>query len=358
MARAGRGIPNRPRVLKGRFTLQVNQTLAPFETISEWPTITVTTPNANIFLPIFETTSEWPALTLAFDQNLTLPVFETVSEWPDLTVTTPVVPGAQITKPGQVEWNFTLWGEGTDVDVLIPVEGWRDLPQVDNLNVPRPAQHGAWDGRKLAQQRIVTLRLQPNSASDPTLIDDLLAQIDAVTGLPDDDTPLPLVIRGYGDPHLAYGQVIGRTPPMDGDYNVGLPTVTVLIACADPRRYNVQRTGVVLPVGVQVALGNAGNASTHPTIRVDGPATNPTVANAATGRSLSFALTLTTGQQLVIDAFNGNATVDGDSVMSTLTGTSSPVFDFTLQPGSNPVTYTATSGGGNNATILYRDAWI
>ena len=358
MARLGRGIPNRPRVVRGRFTLQVNQTLGVFETVSEWPLLNVVTPNVNLNLGVFETTSEWPAVTLAFDSNRSLGVFETVSEWPDISVTIPRVPGDQVTLPGQVEWAFTLWGPGTDVAVLTPVQGWRSLPQVDNLNTPRPAQHGAWDGRKLAQQRLVTLKLQPNSASDPTLIDDLLAQIDQVTGLPEDETPLPLVIRAYGDPQLAYGQVIDRALDLDGDYNAGLPTVTVLIACADPRRYNIERTGVNLPVGDETVLGNAGNISTYPTIRIDGPVTNPTLANADTGRTLSFLLDVASGQQLVIDTFNGTALVDGDPVTSTITGVSAPIFDFTLKPGSNRVTFSATAGGGTAAVALYRDAFI
>lgn len=357
MARLGRGIPNRPRVVKGRFTLQVSFNLPVFETTSEWPLLNVVTPNVNLNLPVFETTSEWPALTLAFDSNLNLGVFETVSEWPEIAVTIPPVPGDLITERGQVEWDFTLWGPGTDVAVLLPVAGWRSLPQVDNLNVARPAQHGAWDGRKFAQQRLVTLKLQPNSGSDPTLVDDLLTQIDMVTGLPEDETPLPLVIRGYGDPQLAYGQVIDRAVDLDGDYNVGLPTVSVLIACADPRRYNIQRTGVNLPVGEQVALSQSGNISTHPTIRITGPVTNPTLANADTGRTLAFLLDVLAGQQLVIDTFNGTATLDGESVTSAITGVSSPIFDFTLKPGTNRVTYSA-SEGGDLAVCLYRDAFI
>lgn len=357
MARLGRGIPNRPRVVKGRFTLQVNLTLPVFETVSEWPALNVVTPNVNLFLGPFETTSEWPALTFAFDSNLTLPAFETTSEWPEITVTIPPVPGDLITEAGQVEWNFTLWGPGTEIRVLTPVQGWRSLPQVDNLNVARPAQHGAWDGRKFAQQRLVTLKLQANSVSDPTLTDDLLTQIDMVTGLPEDETPLPLVIRGHGDPQLAYGQVVDRPIDMDGDYNAGIPTVGVLIACADPRRYNIQRTGANLPVGEQAALSNAGNTSTHPTIRITGPVTNPTLANADTGRTLAFLLDVLAGQQLVIDTFNGTATLDGESVTSAITGVSSPIFDFTLKPGANRVTYSA-SAGGDLAICLYRDAWI
>jgi phage-related protein len=358
VARLGRSRPNRPIAVKAPYSLRVGLTLPVFETVSEWPAVTVTTPNVNLFLGVFETTSEWPALTLAFDQNLTLPVFETVSEWPEITVTIPPVPGDLITTAGQVEWAYTLWGPGTSVAVLLPVAGWRSLPGVDNLNVPRPAQHGAWDGRKLAQQRLVTLKLQPNAGSDPTLVDDMLTQIDQVTGLPEDETPLPLVVKGYGDPQLAYGQVIDRSVDMDGDYNAGLPTVTVLIACADPRRYNTEQTGVNVSLGEETVLANAGNVATYPTVRIDGPVTNPVLANADTGRTLDFLLNVLDGEQLVIDTFNGTALVDGEPVMSSLTGTSAPIFDWTLKAGSNRITYAATSGGGTPAVILYRDAWI
>ncbi|WP_326642849.1 hypothetical protein OG884_05715 [Streptosporangium sp. NBC_01755] len=359
MARLGRSRPNRPVVVKGRYTLQVNLYLAAFETADEFPPLQVVTPNANLYLAAFETADEFPPLTLAYGQNFTLAAFETEDEFPTLVAAVPPLPGDQITQPGQVEWALTtLWGAGTDIGVLVPVDGWRSLPGIDNLNVSRPAQHGAWDGRKLAQQRLVTIRLQPNSATDPTLIDDLLTQIDAVTGLPEDETPLPLVIRGHGDPQLAYGQVIDRAVSMDGDYNAGLPTVSVLIACADPRRYALARTGVDVPVGVVTALANAGNISTHPVIRLDGPATNPTLANSATGRTLAFSLTLADGERLLIETADGNATVGGVSVMSTLTGASAPVSDFVLARGSNPITYTTGSGGGRGAVFLYRDAWI
>ncbi|MFI7448064.1 phage distal tail protein [Nonomuraea sp. NPDC049714] len=344
-------------MVRAPYTLQVDVALPVFETVSEWPPVTVTTPNVNLFLGPFETLSEWPALTLAFDQNFTLPAFETVSEWPAITVTIPLVAGDLVTTAGQVEWNYTLWGPGTDVAVLLPVEGWRGLPQVDNLNVARPAQHGAWDGRKLSQQRLVTLRLQPNSGSNPSQIDDMLTQIDLVTGLPESEAPLPLVVRGYGDPQVAYGQVIDRDVDMDGDYNAGLPTVTVLIACADPRRYNIEQTGVNVPVGIQTVLSNAGNTSTHPRIRVDGPVTNPTFANADTGRTLAFALDVLAGEQLVINTFEGTATVGGEPVTSTITGTSAPIVDFTLRPGTNRVTYSGDAGG-DLAVALYRDAWL
>jgi len=358
VARAGRSYPNRPIIARGRYYRTADLALDTFEIEAEWPLVTVVTPSARVLLDSFEVEAEWPPVTLAYGQSPPLPTFEVEAEWPEITVTTPIRPGDSITMPGQVEWNGTLWGPGTNVAVLIPIEGWRSTPQIDNLNVSKPNQHGAWNARKLAQQRLVTIRLQPNSASNPEMIDDLLDEIDAVTGIADDDTPLPLVVRLRGAPQLAFGQIIDRAPDISGDYNAGIPTVTLLIACGDARRYGIDRTGVAIPVGGTAQVLNAGNTATHPIIRVTGPVVNPTITNAATGRILGFALTVADGAQLVIDTDKGNATINGDSVMSTLTGASAPVPGWVIKAGTNPITYTASSGGENPLTLLYRDAWI
>lgn len=357
MARSGRSHVNRPVVVKGRYHLEAAVALAAFEIEMEWPAVTVSTPSARVLLGAFELEMEWPALTLSNGATASLAAFEIEMEWPELVISTPIRPGDSITQAGQVELNGTLWGPTTDFGVLLPVEGWRSMPQVNNLNVDRPNRHGAWSARKIAGQRLVTIRLQPNSASDPTMVDDLLDQIDSVTGLLDTGAPIPLVVRGYGAPQLVFGQVIDRSDDLDDRYNVGLPTVTILFSCADPRRYNVDRTGVAITAGATEAVINAGNTSTHPIVRIPGPATNPALSNTATGRTIGFTLVLLAGETLLIDADQGNATVDGDSVMTTLTGSSAPVDSWVLTPGTNPVTYTAT-GTTTPLTLLYRDAWI
>lgn len=358
MARSGRSYTNRAVIARHPRTFDRLLTLAPFESVSEWPAIDVTTPNVNLFLPTFESVSEWPANTFIRDQNLVLPAFESASEWPALAITIPVKPGDSLTgADGQVEWNGVLWGPTTNVKVLLPVEGWYSTPGIDNLNVARPSRHGAWDARKLAQQRIVSIRLQLDSAADPTQVQTLIDQILAATGIPEDDTPLPLVIKAYGPPKLAYGQVVDRPMQLDGDYNVGLPTIGVVVACADPRLYDLERQGVTVPLSTPTTLNNAGNASTGPLIRLEGPVVNPVLVNSRLTRTLQFTLTVNDGDLLEIDTDNGTATVGGDNVMSTLTG-GVPVTDFVLAAGSNPVTFTATSGGSNGADFLWRHAVI
>jgi hypothetical protein len=359
VARLGRSQPIPVKVLGRLRYSRRDLTLGPFESISEWPTIAVTTPNVNLFLGPFESVSQWPALSFVRDQQFTLPVFESISEWPALAVTIPVKPGDSLTgADGEAEWNGTLWGPSTDVRVLLPVEGWLGSPQIDNLNVERPGRHGAWDARKLAQQRIVSIRLQPDSAADPTQVQDLIDQVFAATGIPETEDPLPLVVKAYGAPRLAYGQVVGRPLVLDGDYNAGLPTIGVIIACADPRLYSLDRQGVTVPIGTPTGLANTGNASTHPLIRLEGPLTDPVLTNQTLDRALEFDITLTAGQILEIDTDNGTVTQDDVSKMSTLTGSSVPVQDFVLQAGSNTILVTAASGGSEGADLLWRHATL
>ncbi|MGW4406507.1 phage distal tail protein [Nonomuraea sp. NPDC004702] len=359
MARSGRSYSNRPVIARHPRMWDRPIGLGPFESVSEWPAVSVVTPNANVNLSVFESISEWPAITLHRDQVFTLPPFESVSEWPAISVTVPIKPGDSLTGAnGEVEWNGTLWGPSTSVRVLLPVQGWMGTPNIDNLNEERPNRHGAWDARKLAQQRLVTLKLQPDSAADPTQIDAVIDQLAAATGIPDSEDPLPLVIKSYGAPTLAYGQVIARDIDLDGDYNVGLPTVSLLIACADPRRYSLERYGVTVPLNTTTGLGNAGNAASHPLIRIEGPVTNPTLANQTSDRTLQLAITLTAGQTLEIDTDGGTITLAGVSKMSALTGSSVPVQDFVLSPGNNVILYTATSGGGEGADYFWRDATL
>lgn len=358
MARAGRAYPNRPIIARHPTNHGRQVDLGPFETFSEWPTITVDTPNANIHLGPFETASEWPPLDLSYEQRFTLAAFETVSEWPPLTVDVPVLPGDSITGDYQIEYGGLLFGgHGNRYQILAgTVEGWDDLPSLDSGNITRPTRHGSWPGRRLAQERQVSATVAINASSSDDFNGLLSTLRQAMVPL-DDETETPLVISTRGEMLLAYGAVDARVMPT-GDYHQGWVPVAIRWTCSDPRRYNPDRSGARVPVGTQVTVSNAGNVVTHPLVRIDGPAVNPTIANATTGRTLSFLVTLVGGQRLEIDADAGTVVINGDNAMSTLTGSSAPPADFVLARGSNTLTYSVGDGGSAGAVLLYRDAWI
>lgn len=353
MARLGRGFPI-PVTIRGRLTYhQASVDLPTFALGWEFPSLTVTSPSVTIPLPTFSLGWVFPSLSLP----IALPTFALGWEFPAISVAVPTKPGDNLTgDDGQVEFNGVLWGHGTSFTVQ-EIDGWRSMPALDNLNVQRPSRHGAWAGRRLAQQRIVTIRLQPNSISNPELVDDLLTELDLATPVLEDETEWPLVIKGYGDPLLAYGAVLDRDIPMSGNYSVGAPTATVLIVCSDPRRYSLSQTGEDVAVGATKTLTNAGNVATHPTIRIPGPVTNPTLTNSTLSRTLAFDIELDDGDLMVIDTDAGIVSVGSTSQMRTLLGTSSPVSEFVLARGANAVEYT-TEAGSTPAQIFYRDSWL
>ncbi|SET47958.1 phage distal tail protein [Nonomuraea wenchangensis] len=357
MARAGRSYPNRPSLSRHPRNWDQSRTLGIFETVSEWPPVSVETPNANLFLGPFETTSEWPGLEFAYDYHPVLPVFETTSEWPSPGVSVPIKPGDSITGSYQIEYNGTLFGGHGNIYQIIGVEGWDDLPGMDSSNVSRPTWHGSWPGRYRSQERQVTATLAINVGDG----DDFAGAVATLRRLltpPASEAGQPLVVSTRDEVLMVPEAVVDtRAMPM-ASYHVGWVQVSVRWICADPRRYNVVRSGVAIPPGSTADVENAGNVASHPLLRVDGPVVNPVITNPTLERTLSFLLTVPSGQRLTIDTDAGNATVNGESVLSTLTGASAPVADFVLERDTNVLTFAADSGGTTGLTVLYRDAWL
>lgn len=359
MARAGRSYPNRPRLSRHPRMWDWSVTLGPFETVSEWPSLLVETPNANLFLGPFETVSEWPGLTFTYDQNFVLPPFETLSEWPDPGAQVPILPGDNITGSYQIEYNGTLFGGYGNTYQIIggSVEGWDDLPALDSANVARPTWHGSWPGRWYAQDRQVTATIAI-SVGDGGDFAGAVAALRHLLTPPPGETGAPLVISTRDETLMVPEAVVDTRTMPTGSYHAGWVPVAVRWVCADPRRYNVDRSGVLVPADATVDIINAGNVASHPLLRIDGPVVNPSIINTTMGRTLDFLITLNEGERLTIDTDAGNATVGGQSVLSTLTGTSSPVSDFVLERDVNAVTYSPDSGGALGLVVLYRDAWL
>lgn len=360
MARSGRSYTNRPIIARHPRTFDRLLTLGPFESVSEWPAIAVDTPNVNLFLGPFESVSEWPALGFVRDQIFTLPAFESVSEWPALTVSVPPSPGdAMSGADGELEWNGhlerLLAGGGQALHRITELEGWEDLPGIESGNTARPSRDGSYSGRKFAEERVVTATIQLDDNTGTFA--QSLAFLRRATAKPEDDTEYPLVIRLRGETLLAYGAVTGRILPT-GLVGAGLVQATIRWTCSDPRRYSLDLQGTTIPLGTPTDILNDGSAETHPLIRLAGPVTDPVLTNSTLDQVIAFDLEVPAGETLTLDTDNATATMGGDSQMSALTGASVPVGDFVLTAGGNTIAYTATSGGGEGADVLWRHAHL
>ncbi|MFD0883562.1 hypothetical protein ACFQ08_03175 [Streptosporangium algeriense] len=355
MARLGRAHPPRSVVLgRQRFALPASIHLPAFETEAEFPPLTVTIPDARIHLGPFETEAEFPQLTFSYGQHVTLPAFETEAEFPALTVTTPILPGANITAAGQIEWNGFVLGSGTPYRWR-SLTGWKSLPTITPGNVERSTGHGSYPGRPSGQERIITYatRIKAPRAEFEQVIQDL----EDVTGLPDTEEEFPLVIRELETPYLVYAQIRNRDPgPIDPTYRLGIASNGVVQwVASDPRRYGLTRRGVTIPRDIPTELLNAGNTGSHPLIRIPGPAETPLLTNQTLTRIIGFGRSILADEVLEVDPYGATARIGDVNVTGDLTG-SVPLPDFLLGAGINRILYTCASGGDFGVDFLWRDA--
>lgn len=296
-----------------------------------------------------------PSIDAQRQRVIDLPHVPAAVTVPPVVVEVPVLPGDRITGPGQIEWNGFLMGTGTAYRI-IELQGWQDLPPIDPGNVPRPSGHGAFPGRPQAAERVINLALQIRAL--PEDFERLVEDLENVSGVPDTEDELPIVIRVASTPYLVYGQLRARTPgPVNRHYGLGLTQNAALQwVCSDPRRYSLIRHGVTIDVDDPTEIINQGNTSTQPEIRIHGPVENPVLTVEETGHTLAFNLEVEADSRLDIDVKAGTATVGQTSVSGKVVG-SVPLTDWVLRPGISTISYTADDGGGNGVDIFWRDAW-
>ncbi|MEU8035718.1 hypothetical protein [Streptosporangium sp. NPDC049078] len=355
MARLGRGYPARPYITRRRPPRHASVGLGVLESADEFPQLLVRTPNAYIALGVLESVDEFPALSLRYDSRVYLPALESADEFPQLVVNTPILPGAQLDgDPGQIEANGFVLGRGTRYRWKT-LAGWRDRPDDTSTNVPEPSSHGTLPVRPLLTERTIlwTALLRTPRAE----VEDVVNALEQAFPVLEDETETPLVINDLGTPYLVYGRLKKFNLPVDQLLRLGRGNLVLQWVCSDLRRYNLRRTGVNLNINEITPLPNAGNVSTHPLIRIPGPAVNPSLLNTTLGRLISFALTVPEGQRLTIDPKRKAAYIGDTSVIGSRTRSSVPIGDWVLGRGPNDILYTATSGGSTPAVGLYRDAW-
>ncbi|MBB6556134.1 phage tail domain-containing protein [Nonomuraea rubra] len=301
-----------------------------------------------------------PAPAVAASVTVAPAVVQAQGVVPSPGVSVPILPGDLITADGQAEWGGTaLWGAGTSY-ALLEITGWDAKPRVDSLTAEEAGRHGAYAGRSYLQRRIVTVKLQVQSLSDPTQVSSLLAQLRYDTRTLRDNTLWTLVVRGYTETLMVFGKAIDRTGVMDRDWSIGAPEPVITIECPDPRRYSLAQHSAVIPANASgpTAIVNDGDLYTNPTLRFTGPATNPMIVNETLDRILAFDITLGAGELLVVDTQLGKATIgDADHENDLADTISVPLKEWFAEVGSNDISYETDSGGTAGVEILWRDAY-
>lgn len=280
--------------------------------------------------------------------------------------------GALVTGYGHVQYGRVLFGAGSSAGVRQLI-GWRDLPDADVADTPRPQAHGTYPGDVLGDSLTVTLVYQVTGTPE--------AKAQAVDAI-EQHTPLDGVERmlavdddGLGG-WFRMARVVARQVPQDRGYRHGPVECSVQFVCADPRRYRMtERTatinlpsatvdGLDYPLVYPLEYGTASSTATMASndggayaplvVAFTGPLTNPQLSSP--DWRLGFDLTLATGEQLVVDTAEGTALLAGTADrMHTIRPTSDPLELCTIPPGGTTLTLTAASGTGT-ATVVHRDA--
>ncbi|NRQ35976.1 hypothetical protein HII36_29700 [Nonomuraea sp. NN258] len=299
-----------------------------------------------------------PDVDAVFNASVTLPAVQVAVTVDGATASVPVLPGDQLDGlAGQIEiYPGVVLGRGTPYRWQA-LEGWRGKDVPDSGNAPRANRHGSAPGRPYGRERVLTWSALLRVPRDE--VEAAVLALENATPLLDTAEQWPIVINDLGTPYVSYGRIDRVHIPLDRLIRLGHAKIVLQWILADPRRYNVNATGVTVPLNTTVPISNAGNASTHPIVRIPGPATTPRMTNLTSNRVLEINTTVASGEELVVNTDLGTAKTgppDNPTVDVPITDSSVSIDDWVLGRGSQDIRFTAASGG-SQAEVLYKDAW-
>lgn len=250
------------------------------------------------------------------------------------------------------------------------LDAW-DGPPTSGSLPQRSGDHGGWPGPQFYAARPMTLRASIDAPTQ-ALRDAARARLRAAVPVSelavlrhDEPTPKQAYVRRSGSlvedcPNLVSCDVaIGLVAPDPRWYGTDLQSASV------PAVDTVGGGGVTPPAvpplvfpdlapGGSVAVTNAGNVETRPTVTVTGAISAPTVTHLGTSSQISFpSVTLAAGDALVLDLDLRQARQNGAfRPAAPLSGW------WVLEPGDATIQLGGSSDGSAVMTVAWRDAWI
>lgn len=283
----------------------------------------------------------------------------------------------------QVEYGSLVLGAGTSYELLPPIEGISDHPDVRVSDQTRLRQHGLLPGDDFLAGRTLTLRVEITASTDAEL-STAVAALKAALAPGAAEAPLILRIPGVagGGTRRIYARPRRLALPVDLEHFFRLATATIGLDACDPRIYDETATtlttglaasvaGLAWPLiwnlnwggastGDSVIATNIGSFSTPWTARIDGPVTNPSVENVTTGQVLSLSgdggLVLAAGEWVDLDSSTRTVLLGGTASRYSALTSSSSWWD--LPPGSTTLRFAGTTTGSPQLAITFRSAWI
>jgi phage-related protein len=262
---------------------------------------------------------------------------------------------------------------GTGTNIVLELTG-TESPTRRISRFPLPGNHGAFVSNALYGERVIGISIRVVGSTETDLrerIAELAAEINLASVDPSTEVTFTDVdgniytVTGYASV-MSMGGGFGRRRYDD---------IAVEIICEDHRIFSgtedmttiyLQDTsgGIGIPTVVPISFGaagggtatvtNDGNAETCPTIKLNGPLTNPTITSVTKGEAFKYDDAIAAGDYVLINTRTQTVLdQDGNSVI----GTADPsIRDFwCLEPGANTVRF--EHEGAYNAAATAVISW-
>nr|WTB35199.1 phage tail family protein [Streptomyces sp. NBC_00830] len=278
-------------------------------------------------------------------------------------------------------------GAGT----LLPVGEVSGLgaPELRTADVDNPTEDGGFPGVDLFGTRTVSIEAGIRTPDDPGAALDLLARLQQVTGADAvRKTAGALAVLRAKLPGRDTKRLYGRWRRVEAATMAqavyGWIPLTLDFAATDPRWHADDSQSLVLPLDISddsqgftaplvapITTGvsnpderpgwvlNSGDVAAWPTVRIDGPVTNPKVWVVETGRYLQLQITLGAGEHIDIDTRPGTRWVlrNGGNAAPALTA-GSRMDLFQIPPKKSEIRWTATDYTNTcRLALSWRDAY-
>lgn len=285
--------------------------------------------------------------------------------------------GDNITQDWQMERGTLLVGDGTDYDIRV-ISGLASLPEVRPQDRPLLLRHGSVPGLDYLGERTFVVEFDVVDETESSLSTKMQALSTAFQN-DEEEAELAFQIPGVanGVKAIVYGRVRQRNVPVNLQYAYGSAEAAFQVVCTDPRIYsqvvNSSSVGLAstsggltfnatpnfsfgaVSTGGELTVSNAGNFDAPATFRIAGPCTSPVIENVTLGKSLSFDITLSASEYLLIDSESRTVLLNGTASRYSTLNTTSRWFD--LAPGSNVLDFRAATATSSTLTVTWRDSW-
>lgn len=312
--------------------------------------------SSNATLAAIDAVVQMYAPAIQANAHVTLTPIAVTAALPAPSLTVPVLPGDQITRPGQIEWNGTLLGNGTPYSWQ-ELQGWIDSAPFISGNVDRPDSSGSYPGQPYNAERVINWGTLLKAPRD--MVGQIVHDLVMATGPHQTEEEGWLVVWDFDDiqPWLVRAFLSDRKPgPINRQARLGLMRGALQWIASDPRRYDPVRSSLTIAKDTATSILNNGNDATPGELRFPGPCTAPQVENTSTDLVIAFDTVITTGQTLVIDVKEGTASIGDTNHLDDLIDGSTSVQDFVFAPGANELLFTCDSGGAAGMETFWRHA--